>query len=79
MMNSGFSVKEELGAASQTPPEPDAFAYFVDPAELSVLKRDWHAEMRLLLCMDAAGRCEFVVFHNDEAGSYPQLTLRTNQ
>ena len=66
MMNSGFSVKEELGAQNQTPPEPDAFAYFVDPAELSVLKRDWPAEMRLLLCMDAAGLCEFVVFHNDE-------------
>lgn len=66
MMNSGFSVKEELGEQTQVPQEPDAFAYFVDPAEIAQLVHGWPEEMRLLLCMDAAGLCEFVVFHNDE-------------
>ena len=66
MMNSGFSVKEELSGGAQGPQEPDAFAYFVDPAELTQLVRGWPEGMRLLLCMDAAGLCEFVVFHNDE-------------
>jgi|GEM_PF-718493 len=66
MMNSGFSVKEELSDDTQTPQEPDAFAYFVDPAELTQLVRGWPEGMRLLLCMDAAGLCEFVVFHSEE-------------
>ncbi|UWR30758.1 hypothetical protein K3758_04310 [Sulfitobacter sp. W002] len=66
MMNSGFSVKEELRNDVDALQEPDAFAYFVDPSELSVLVQGWPEEMRLLLCMDAGGLCEFVVFHNDE-------------
>jgi len=37
MMNSGFSVKEELKDDVDALQEPDAFAYFVDPSELSVL------------------------------------------
>ncbi|SHF49645.1 hypothetical protein SAMN05444339_1077 [Loktanella atrilutea] len=55
----------ELDTAD-TAPDPDAFVYFVDPEELALLSPGWPEEMRLLLCMDATGLCEFVVFHDEE-------------
>jgi hypothetical protein len=65
-MHSGLSV-DDLGlGAAKLLPEPDAFVYFVDPEELAHLSPGWPVEMRLLMCMDAAGLCEFVVFHDDE-------------
>jgi hypothetical protein len=65
-MNSDFLVKNRALGDAQASSEVDAFAYFVDPAELSLLVPGWPAEMRLLLCMDSAELCEFVVFHDDE-------------
>tara|TARA_R110002049_G_scaffold29972_2_gene101935 strand:+ start:26556 stop:27671 length:1116 start_codon:yes stop_codon:yes gene_type:complete len=65
-MDSGFSVKDWDEDEAEVSQDADAFAYFVDPAELAVLTPGWPSGMRLLLCMDAAGLCEFVVFHDDE-------------
>lgn len=65
-MNSDFFIKERPLGDAQATFEVDAFAYFVDPSELSLLVPGWPDQMRLLVCMDAAELCEFVVFHDDE-------------
>ena len=65
-MHSDLSVDGLDRDAQELLPEPDAFVYFVDPEELALLSPGWPVEVRLLLCMDAAGLCEFVVFHDDE-------------
>ncbi|WP_341232986.1 hypothetical protein [uncultured Sulfitobacter sp.] len=65
-MNSSLLIKKRAPRIAKAPSDVDAFAYFVDPAELSLLVPGWPAEMRLLVCMDAAELCEFVVFHDDE-------------
>ncbi|SFT09154.1 hypothetical protein SAMN04488040_3117 [Sulfitobacter marinus] len=65
-MNSDFLINNSTSEDAQVARDVDAFAYFVDPAELSLLVPGWPAEMRLLVCMDAAELCEFVVFHDEE-------------
>ncbi|MGJ8544652.1 MAG: hypothetical protein ACSHWZ_04345 [Sulfitobacter sp.] len=65
-MNTAVSAKDQQEQGAHALPDVDAFAYFVDPAELALLVAGWPRQMRLLLCMDAAGLCEFVVFHDDE-------------
>ena len=63
-MDSGFSDSKTEAGQSKTAAEPDA--YFVDPEEVALLMPNWPECMHLVLCMDAAGLCEFVVFHDDE-------------
>lgn len=65
-MDSGFSDSKTEAGQNKTAAEPDAFAYFVDPEEVALLMPNWPECMHLVLCMDAAGLCEFVVFHDDE-------------
>jgi len=62
-MNSAVSARK-VGAAQ----DPlDAFAYFYDPADVAQAARDWPADIRLAVCLDAEGTCEFVLFHEDES------------
>ena len=65
-MHSDLPVEGAELDAADVAPDPDAFVYFVDPEELALLSPGWPEEMRLLLCMDATGLCEFVVFHDEE-------------
>ena len=64
-MDSGISDNSRE-TASKAASDPDAFAYFVDPEEVALLVPAWPDCMHLVLCMDSAGLCEFVVFHDDE-------------
>ena len=68
MMDSAFSVGDlnEAGVGGIAAPAPYAFAYFVDPAEMVLLVEGWPSDMRLVLCLDSGGLCEFLVFHDDE-------------
>ena len=67
-MDSGIpDMETETPSADAEGRETDSFVYFVDPRELAPLVPGWPEELRLLICMDAAGLCEFVVFHEGEA------------
>ena len=65
-MDSDNLVEEQENASAGPAPEPDALVYFVDPMELDVRSPGWPDHMRLLLCMDSDGLCEFVVYHEAE-------------
>ncbi|WP_163851503.1 hypothetical protein [Pseudooceanicola aestuarii] len=43
----------------------DKLAYFFDHADLCALFRDWPQEIGLVLCMDDAGSCDLLLFHED--------------
>lgn len=45
----------------------DTLAYFLEEGTLKGILRDWPAGMSLVMCMDEAGKCELVVFHEKEA------------
>jgi hypothetical protein len=65
-MDSDILVEQQEDTKPGALPEPDAFCYFVEPVELDLRLPEWPDQMRLLLCMDAAGLCEFVVYHTEE-------------
>ncbi|MGR3756479.1 MAG: hypothetical protein ACU0AT_04535 [Tranquillimonas sp.] len=44
----------------------DCLAYFLERAEIAALLPDWPLGMNLVVCLDAEGECELVVYHADE-------------
>ena len=46
-------------------------AYFFEASDLAHVFADWPAEIGLVLCLDAAGLCESLLFHKSERGRMP--------
>lgn len=46
-------------------------AYFFEAHDLGHVFADWPEEIGLVLCLDAAGICELLLFHGDERAEMP--------